>query len=170
MHIWRLVGYYMGVAPVFLTDDYKYSCDINRAILARQAGSSPENAALARSCVDFIEHIIPNKRWKGFAPIAIRFFLGDHYATMLGIKPSLSTLSLWSLLFTILHFILYSLGITDQKSRLMRALVKPLGKVVMNGLLLHAHDYKKVMFWIPPSLSGAWHLDGSAIIESKHRS
>jgi ER-bound oxygenase mpaB/B'/Rubber oxygenase, catalytic domain len=157
MHCWRVIGYCMGINDIFLTDDYDASLALHEAILAHQAGSSPENRALAKSCLDFVKHIIPDAKWRGIAPLAMRFFLGKHYAAMLGIKPSWR---LWDAVrFNLLFFVLKILGLGEHHSHVLRVLISSFSNSLIQALTLSFNHYKNVQFSIPPSLKGAWGLE-----------
>jgi hypothetical protein len=157
MHCWRVIGYYMGLDEVFLTDSYQDSLDLQKAILEVQAGSSVANRALAKSCVDFVEYLIPSSTWKDVVPAAMKFFLGRKYAKMLGIKQPFFSLN--TLRFALIHAAFWLLGLGEQHSRFLQGIIKALSKDVIQGLVLYFNHYKKVQFDIPPSLRGEWKLE-----------
>lgn len=157
MHCWRIIGYFMGVEPQFLSDSYSDAVALQEAILSVQAGSTPENKALAASILDFVEAIIPLKDWKGIAPYTMEFFLGKKYAKMLGIKASCFS---WNQIrFSITLWLMKCISKEEQQSFLFQAIISSFGKVVMQGLVLYFNEYKQVQFDVPPSLRGSWRLD-----------
>lgn len=157
MHCWRIIGYFMGVQPQFLSDSYSDALALQEAILSVQAGSTPENKALAASILDFVEAIIPLKDWKGIAPYTMEFFLGKKYAKMLGIKASCFS---WNQIrFSITLWLMKCISKEEQQSFLFQAIISAFGKAVMQGLVLYFNEYKQVQFDVPPSLRGSWRLD-----------
>lgn len=156
MHCWRVIGYIMGVDEVFLTDSYNDAKALQKAILDVQAGSTPENIALAQSCVDFIEYIIPAKHWKGIAPIMMKFFLGKKYAKMLSIRTRCFSLN--TVRFALVRFALTILGFGEQHSRVVQGIVSLVGNDVIQGLVLYFNDYKQIQFSLPLSLRETWKL------------
>jgi hypothetical protein len=108
-----------------------------------------------------VKHIIPDAKWRGIAPLAMRFFLGKHYAAMLGIKPSWR---LWDAVrFNLLFFVLKILGLGEHHSRLLQVLISSFSNSFIQGLALYFNHYKNVQFSIPPSLKGAWGLENDNI-------
>lgn len=156
MHCWRIIGHFMGVDARFLSDSYDDAVQLQRMILADQAGSTPENKALAASILDFVEAIIPLQHWKGIAPFAMEFFLGKKYAKMLGIKASCFSFN--ELRFRLTLWLVKLLSKEEQQSYLVQAIVTAFGKALMQGLVLYFNEYKKVQFDVPPSLRGAWKM------------
>jgi hypothetical protein len=162
MHAWRVVGHFMGVDAAFLdvlgqSNSYEATLGLQADILRAQAGSSVANQALTRSCVDFLEYIVPAKRWKGVAPIAMEFFLGKEHAALLGVKPAWFS---WNTIrFALVYCVLWLVGFVQQHTHFLQGVISALARDLMQGLTLYFNDYKQVRFDIPPSLRGAWGLE-----------
>lgn len=60
LHLWKVVGYVMGIHPELLTDDWDEAVSLYEAIQARQAGASEDGKVLTEALMGFLGDYLPN--------------------------------------------------------------------------------------------------------------
>lgn len=91
LHLWNVVGYFLGLQEQLLPVDEKTAAQLDRTIAQRQFKASHEGAALTRALINSIEQNVntsPLIRIKGFVPAYMRFLLGDTLADLLQIPAA----------------------------------------------------------------------------------
>lgn len=100
LHLWNLVGYFLGIFPQWLPTDMRAAACLEKTIAQRQFRSSPEGRALAKALIDSISS--HPQRWSfmqvpGFVPSLMRFLLGEHISNLLNLPPATLPFSIFRL-------------------------------------------------------------------------
>jgi hypothetical protein len=86
LHLWKVVGYVMGIEEVLLTDRWDEAEDLFDRIRARQAGGSPEGMRLTDALIGLLDQYLPKLPGvpENSLPVElIRSQIGDDYAKQL---------------------------------------------------------------------------------------
>jgi hypothetical protein len=156
IHTWNVVGFILGVNPEHLPKNYEEAIVIGHAIFDDQKGYSKEGQELAEALISFIHYIVPGNLFDGVAENMISYFLGPENCRYIGLEEDDS----------FIHKklpVIYKLlgGVSDglkDNSALIRGIVKPFSKMILQGILLSYNDHKEATILIPPSLQKNWEL------------
>ncbi|PIB37479.1 hypothetical protein BFP72_08610 [Reichenbachiella sp. 5M10] len=162
MHVWKVVGYLMGIQEPLLPDTYEEGFGLATKILKHQAAPSVAGKALNDSCIQFLNHMVPGSAFDEVPAYLMEYFLQD-FSKASGVDLG------------------ECIGVSNQhdlKDRLVLSMAKfvvghlseiahwdviqkissPFNRVLLEGIIKHYNDGKKVHFFIPPSLKKNWNL------------
>lgn len=88
LYTWNVIGFLLGVDGAILPANEQEAIGVERLIAARQFRQSAESQALTDSLMQAIRNISPNESTANLLQAQSRFFLGEKYAEMLGIKET----------------------------------------------------------------------------------
>lgn len=88
LYTWNVIGFLLGVDGAILPANEQETIRVERLIAARQFRQSAESQALTDSLMQAIRNISPNESTANLLQAQSRFFLGEKYAEMLGIKET----------------------------------------------------------------------------------
>ncbi|MCS7019654.1 MAG: oxygenase MpaB family protein [Cytophagales bacterium] len=100
LHLWNLVGHFIGVQEQLLPADERTAALLDQAIVRRQFKASPEGRALTQALIATMEENatnLPLMPFKGWVPAYMRFLLGDFVANLLAIPHSTLSPSIFHL-------------------------------------------------------------------------
>lgn len=80
IHLWNIVGYFMGLDEDLLPDNYKDGWNLGMAVIARNSHSSEECKILAASLIDFADHIFKGTKFENIVLDTMPYYL-IHYFT-----------------------------------------------------------------------------------------
>ena len=83
LHLWKTVGYVIGVDTTFLTDSWQEAERLFVMIRNQQAGPSMAGKTLTGALMRFLQDYLPPVLARHVPPLLIRSQLGAHYAAML---------------------------------------------------------------------------------------
>lgn len=151
---WWAIGRLLGIAEELIPTSRAQADELLTTIMQRQAASSEEGRTLTKALTYFSEQTIPGK-WLDVAPkTLIQFFVGSHYAKMLGAH------SWWYSLARLLPGFLrkvFSLGerLEDKDARIAWV-ADQLSLLLMKAMVGYFNAYKDQHFSIKAELQKAW--------------
>ncbi len=168
-HCWRVVGHFLGVLPELAPPTYEEGLRLGFQILDDQKGKSMEGQALMDSLVDFILKLEPVHFLGRYLPILmIRYFVQDNIGEVLsfGKVPVF-----WGRFFhLIFRFLVWLTGLFGQRHYFVKRRVDSMKYSVLQKMLDHFNQHKKVWFDVPPSLRGDWNIDPTGRIVGNKKS
>lgn len=163
MHCWNIAGYLLGIEESLLPDSYDQGCNLATEILNHQATPSPEGVALTESCIRFINSIIPGNAFNEVPAYLMWYFLqdfskesGKNLAACIGVsgKEHLKD----KFVFELSMFASKELGKIESHNGFVARIVRHFNRLMLQGMIYHFNDGKRVQFFIPPSLQANWDL------------
>ncbi|MEZ4299354.1 MAG: oxygenase MpaB family protein [Polyangiaceae bacterium] len=153
LHLWKVVGHYLGVHPDLLPRDLADARALWEAITGAQWAPSDSGRALTRSLFGLADRILPHYRGANLPPTLLRHFSGDRCADLLGAPPGDWT----SVLLRGGAFVERLAGAPDHDSR-VASLAHAVATDLMKGLVLLVRGGKQTRFRIPPALLHDWNM------------
>ncbi len=86
MHLWKVIGYFMGVKENLLTDNLKEAYLLDKIIAQRNFKKSEAGVELTKSLIQSFKESTPNKLFHPFVHSFLRFLLGDEVADILEVQ------------------------------------------------------------------------------------
>lgn len=83
LHLWRVIGHFMGVQEGLLPENTHAAYLMDRAIAKRQFRASEAGRSLTKSLRVALESFVPNPALKSLPAAQMRFLLGDAIADLL---------------------------------------------------------------------------------------
>lgn len=155
LHAWCLVGHLLGIRDEHLPTDVDDAHASFDAIRRRNYRRSAEGEALTAALIDLIGRLVPGHLADGAGATAIRHYLGDDVADLLGVPPADWTHVLFAPVREALH-----LGERfGHHSTLARKLIATIGRHLWSGFLTVESRGERAPFTMPDHLASAWHLD-----------
>ncbi|MDJ0770980.1 MAG: oxygenase MpaB family protein [Ilumatobacter sp.] len=150
LHLWRLVGHYLGASPELVPLDRAAASELRDRIWHRQQAPSGAGRAMTAALVAQSHQHMPRLAWP-VMPTAFRHFLGDHVADMIGLAPANWTRHLFPVM-SALTRILTRGKATNRFHARVSAFV---GRHLMNGILDEMRHGDRPAFAIPTHLADA---------------
>lgn len=91
LHLWKLVGYLMGIEETFLTDQWDEAAELFEATRSRQAGASTQGKALTDAVMGFLADYLPSTFGidQDLPALLIEQQIGQPYADMIfSVRPA----------------------------------------------------------------------------------
>jgi len=161
LHRWRVVGDLMGIQDSLMTDNWEHAEAIYQAILAKEAGPSPEGQALMATLLGFLEELLPGRfglnRW-----LPVHFITDALGSRAVEVLPpeyeALRRLKLGALAFRVLRFGLWCyFRVLSVARRILPGLplVTTRGLHVLGEQLIRSFwsGYARKPFYLPSTLS-----------------
>jgi hypothetical protein len=153
LHLWKVVGHYMGVDPRLLPSDVADGEALMERIRATQWQASPEGAQLAAALIRMMQRYLPGRAFDGLPVSMMRELAGDHCADLLSMPPSGWTRRIVHAAEGIESW----LGTGDRHS-LVGRLLADASLRLMESLVLALREGKQTRFRIPEALVHKWSL------------
>ncbi len=163
-HIWKVIGYLMGLDEDLLPDTFQDGRNLAIKILQHQSAFSEDGVQLTTSCINFLKYLIPGNKFDSIPEYMIWYFMQDlsedaglDLSSMIGVHDHKDMTSK-----TVTFIIRLLVGEVDNiqdHSKLMRHLSGRFNKILLQGIIAHFNKGKNVHFYIPPSLQKNWKLD-----------
>jgi hypothetical protein len=147
MHLWRVVGALLGIAPALIPIDEADGKALMDAVRRRQWSASPQGATLGRALVTCMADYMPTPGLERLPVTLIRHLGGDACADLLGLPPSDWT----GLLVEAAGDLLGAAGPRDRGDPVLRALDR-FSAALMKALVSVQRGGKQAPFRIPASL------------------
>lgn len=162
MHCWKAVGHLMGIKPELLPDSYDDGFELAVKILKHQGAKSQAGEALTRSCLDFIQYIIPGNSFDDVPVYLMNYFLQDFseasnkdLSSFIGVDVKTDLKD--KIVLALTKYIVGAFSHLNHHG-FVQKIVEPFNKLLMKGIIHHFNDGKQVHFVIPPSLQKNWGL------------
>lgn len=156
-HVWHVVGHIIGLKDELNPPNYKDGFELGKAILKDQIAHSQEGVELTKAVSQFMEHTLPGNLFDNVPEAIIRFMAGDEIAGILRVRPYSKLQKL--IIPRMMGEVFESESEANDLGHFKDKLVEKLNMHLLQSMLLHFNDNKKVRFYIPPSLKGMWNLN-----------
>ena len=155
-HVWRVVGYILGIDIRLLPENVEDAFELANAISARQFGESNSGKLLARDLIHFLQGYMP-RPLKGLPATAIRYLSGDRVADAIKSGPYN-----WTLIFLYFQVSLFTIFDNfQQKHPASKKMIRFLTWQLMHRVVLH-EEGSEFYFDIPEKLNNNWKLSTPA--------
>ena len=163
MHSWKVVGYLMGIEEKLLPDNYEDAFELASKILTHQAEESEAGVELTKSCIKFINYIIPGNAFDHLPKYLMDYFLqdfseasGKDLSKCIDVIPHDNHRNKMALAVT--KYLTKEISHLED-SKFVKKISAVFNKFLLNGIIHHYNDGKSVHFFIPPSLKRDWKID-----------
>ncbi len=160
MHLWRYVGYLMGVEEELLPESVADGSALYHTIADRVYASSPAGIALTTSLVKLMEDIVPGVVLDQIIPAKIRLYMGDKVADMLGVAK----VSPYAITPHLLDVVKFVHGIEHtflRDHQLFGLATDSLGRLMLHGLEDYERTDSRPQFHVPDLLREEWKMSPS---------
>jgi len=163
LHCWRIIGYLMGIDASLLPQTEEENWELAIKILRHQSAHSTEGEELTRSCIAFIDSIMPGTLFHGVSEYMMWYFFKDmssatgvDLAATVGLKERKGIKGL--VVMAISKFLSDKISHLQDHSEIIQAVSGLFNKLLLNGYLKHYDGGKNIHFFIPPSLCKDWNV------------
>ncbi|MBX7551643.1 DUF2236 domain-containing protein [Streptomyces sp. tea 10] len=87
-HIWRIIGYVLGVAEKVNPSTFDDGAALVDAVLRRQQRPSEAGTVLTKGVLDYIREVLPTPLFAGVGPTLMRHLAGDRTADIVSVPPA----------------------------------------------------------------------------------
>lgn len=159
IYTWGLVGRLLGIAPELIPGSVDEAVALTDAILSHQVGPSEAGRVLTRSAIDYMAYMSPGTLFDTYPEALMRYLVSDSIAEAIGITGELGHGSLDHALLNVYRFFNHDVGELEDRSSLVRGASRFFERHLLEGIFRHYAHAKRIHFYIPPSLQGAWGLN-----------
>lgn len=167
LHVWKVVGYVLGIDESLLPADIDDARELWRVIRQRQHVLNENKAEggreLTKSLSDFIAQMLPGGSDGRLPLYLMRTLLDDNVAKILDL-PSAPSEELAAVMQIVRH-LAGPLEDAVEHSEIIADIAAFSSHWLMESLVHHWNDGKQVHFSIPPSLQGEWNVKSRWDIE-----
>ncbi len=147
IHLWAVVGHFLGIEPGLVPVGIDDARDLMDAIRERQWAPSGAGKTLAAALVEMMQRFFTRGHFRGFTPTMVRYLSGNQCADVLDVAPSNWTMPLVAAGAELADFF-----DRDERETLVEKLFGKLAFEVMEGVIALERDGKRASFRIPASL------------------
>ncbi len=155
-HAWRVVGYFMGLDEDLLPNNLTDAFALGNAIFNAEKAKSEQGLALTKSLIHFMNSMAPHGEMALIVNDLIRMLVGDETANLLEIPASSKTHE--EVESELAKKILGGWENFEERHAILKLFIRPINKVLLNGMLRVMNQGEKITFFIPPSLQEDWGL------------
>jgi hypothetical protein len=148
LHLWRLVGHYLGVDPSIVPLTRPSADALRERIWRRQQAPCAAGQAMAAALVAQSRRRMPRVAW-ALMPTSFRHFLGNRVSDMLDLPPANWTRHL----FTLMSAVSRTTTRGQDRHRLHARLSAYIGRRLMDGILREMRHGDRPQFQIPTHLA-----------------
>ena len=167
MHLWRYVGFLMGVEEELLPENAADGRALYHTIADRVYASSPSGIALTSALVKLMEDILPGELMDGVIPAKIRLYMGDKVADMLGVAK----VSPYSIAPGLIDIVKFVHGVEHKvlgDHQVFGLATDALGRLMLHGLEDYERTDSRPQFHVPDFLREEWKLSPSKTAPPVH--
>ena len=88
LHLWKVIGYLMGVETDLLPDTLRQAYQLDKKISTRHFRKSEAGTALTQALLASFKDFVPNPAVRPLLPSFLRYFLGEEVADLLDVPKS----------------------------------------------------------------------------------
>lgn len=152
LHCWNVAGWLLGIRRELLPRDEARAQDLAHAVARHQFGPSPSGRDLTTALVKHTAYHLPGNAFENLAPVMIRYFLGQQWASWLGLQPGPG--------FELLSGLLKVLDLEASElfagSRALSRMVELAGKKLLEAAIFVERGGNRPSFAIPQELRQVW--------------
>jgi len=152
LHCWNVAGWMLGVQRELLPGNEARATDLAQAVARHQFGPSPAGRDLTSALVKQTAYHLPGNVFQDLAPVMIRYFLGEQWASWLGLQPGPS----FELLTGLLRLLDVRVSELVVGSRALSRLVELAGRKFLEAALFIERGGNRPSFAIPQELRQVW--------------
>lgn len=156
-HAWRVVGHFMGLDEDLLPNNIKDAFALGNSIFNSQKKPSMQGTALTKSLIAFMNSMAPEGEMALVVNDLIRMLVGDDTADLLEIPEKSKTHEVVES--ALAKDILGGWENFEERHSILKIFIRPLNKIMLNGMLRVMNKGEKITFFIPPSLQKDWGLN-----------
>ncbi len=156
-YAWVLVGHYLGIQPDLIPETASEAEQLLELILERHAGAGEDGQQLTAALIAFAEELLWGKVLDATPTIFLQFFMGEKYATMLGVSGKAGCLG--GLLPQFLSRWLKASEKLEDKSEPVGVLINQAGMALVRGIMNYMNRYKGGKMRIPEKMKQAWGVE-----------
>jgi hypothetical protein len=160
LHVWKVVGYILGIEESLLPNDMESARALWAAIGRRQHGPDENGVEagheLAKSLIEFAADHLPGGPNERVARYFVRYLVGDKVGTMLNIPPTPDEDA--AAVLQIVRHIDGEIESVLDHSYVIGEIAEISSNWMMEELAHRWNDGKSVHFYVPPSLRGNWNV------------
>ncbi|MFB5651264.1 oxygenase MpaB family protein [Leptospira wolffii] len=153
VHLWRVVGHFIGVRPDLCPEGYDAAHAFGEAIFTDQRKASDAGKELAQSLIAFMEYMLPGNLFDHLPLFFLQTYLGKDTSIALGLDwPPKNPLG---------YFLQKIFTDVDSAIDDAQGFGKLASYFATKFLFSMDHFYyggKRAKFWIPPSLRENWRM------------
>ncbi|MCB1054757.1 MAG: DUF2236 domain-containing protein [Acidobacteria bacterium] len=159
VYTWALVGRLLGISADILPATVAEAGTLQDAILRHQVGPSEAGRVLTRSAIDYRAYLSPGTLFDTYPEALMRYLVSPSTAAAIGITGDPEHEELDRSLLDVYRFFNREIGDAEDHSSLVRGASGLFERHLLEGIFRHFAHVKKIHFYIPPSLRGAWRLE-----------
>jgi hypothetical protein len=156
LHLWKVVGHFIGVDADLLPEDVADARAEEKAILGHQIDYSEQGEALTQAIVAFLKDMLRKHYLRRFPEVLIRFMVGNRIADVLKVRRRRAH---WP--FYLFILLIRTLSEWKVRSHAVRAVSRKVNLIVLKALIEAQNPVKGTHFRIPPGLSEDWGLESA---------
>jgi uncharacterized protein YjgD (DUF1641 family) len=146
----------MGLDEDLLPNNYLDALNLGYAIFNKEKAKSPEGISLTSSLISFMTLMDEKGVIDVIVNDLIRLLIGKETADMLEVPPiDDSKIKVGK---EVAHDIIGNWGNLIERNSILKSIVKPVNKLLLNGMLKLMNSGEKITFFIPDSLQNNWNL------------
>ncbi|MFL6450701.1 MAG: oxygenase MpaB family protein [Bryobacteraceae bacterium] len=152
LHCWRVTGHLLGIRDELLPPHAESAGALAAAVARRQFGPTPEGQQMTAALVQMMSNTLPGDVFRNVAPFLIRYFLGNEWASWLGVKEE----HFVQFLSAPLQFLGIETSLLLHDSTVLNRLAEHLGRVLIESIVFIERGGNRPSFAIPADLRQQW--------------
>jgi len=154
LHVWNVVGALLGIDPDHLPQHHAEATVLFDRIRSRQYGACPEGQAMTSALIELMEELLPTRLFDGLPATAVRYFVGDDVADLLGVPPGDWTRAI----FVPARLLHMGLSSAERHEVVMAKAAQWFGRAIWEGIVARERDYARPTFELPASMAERWNI------------
>lgn len=155
-HSWRVVGHIMGLKDELNPEKFEDGLHLGESILKNQMAPSNEGTELTQAVCQFMADMIPGQLFDDAPEAIIRHMIGDQIAEILKLDSHLNLFE--KMIPKLVGEVFDSVDEFTESHKAIEKVAERMKKYLLQHMLNHFNNDKKVKFYIPPSLRKDWNL------------
>ncbi|HEY8209097.1 MAG TPA: oxygenase MpaB family protein [Myxococcaceae bacterium] len=152
LHCWNVAGHLLGIRRELLPRDEMRARALAQAVARHQFAPSQAGKELTKALVTQTEYGLPGNAFKHLAPVLIRFFLGEEWASHLGLEHGPK----FELLAGLVKLLNFQVNEMFKGSRALSAVAELAGKKFLEAALFVERGGTRPSFALPQELQQQW--------------
>lgn len=153
VHLWRVVGHFIGVKPELTPEGYDTAHSFGESIFLDQRKSSEAGKELTQSLIAFMEYMMPGNLFDHLPLFFLQTYLGKDTSVVLGLDwPPQNPLGFF------LNRIFTDIDKTLDDAEGFGKLASYFATKLLFSMDHFYYGGKRAKFWIPPSLRENWRI------------
>jgi mpaB/rubber oxygenase-like protein len=152
LHCWLVAGHLLGIRQELLPPNFDSAQALAAAVARRQFGPCPEGKEMTKALVQMMANTLPGDAFRNVPPLLIRYFLGQEWASWLGIEEG----AFAQVLSAPLHFLGIEASTLLQNSAALSRLAEHVGQLLIESIVYVERGGNRPSFTIPTQLRQQW--------------